>query len=712
MPAAPRRVIAFTMLLLPRQVSLAVFRVHIENGLAVAAGVGLTGLAMGLSLGLEAGMAAMAGAICVSITDQPDPLRQKPWLIGFALASACFFTALSSGTQFSRGAFLAATAFTGLWTGLISAYGKRAINIATTSILAFVFAMAEHFADTGAALDHFILFACGAIFYATYALVCAMLFDDRARRLLLAEAMRAFVGYLRAKAALYNPDSEGPAAFRAMIEAHATLADRLQAARDALYARKRHALHRKRIDALIALLDLFETVLSSDADIELLRHAKARDLLWRFNRCIHLIADEVERLTLALHDRRAHTSPRAHEAELQALVDLAREARAAAPGDETLYAFSATALKLQLADQYAAALGRALDRDTPPSSMASELDLELFRQDTPHGAGVLLRQFRGRSPALRYGVRLALAMTTGYALTLAFPAIAHANWILLTIALIMRANYSVTRQRRWDRVTGTLAGCALAVLFLNTLPPWALLVLIALAVGTSHAYGGIAYRVTAIGASVSSLLLLHFVDPAPLFVERITDTLIGAGLSWAFSYLLPHWEKYDLPDVVRGLLAADVQFASAALQRRPVYGAYRLGRKKAMDAVAALSGALRRLSDEPNVNRRTLAALGELLGANYLLASDLSSMPVLLKLRAADIGPGADAAIDAARARVVAMLSPDAANDVVVETPVRDSFHHLQGDRAQEILARRLAHIEHAARKVARLSARPVLETF
>jgi uncharacterized membrane protein YccC len=698
------------MLLLPRQVSLAVFRVHIENGLAVALGVGLTGLVVGSALGLKAGMAAVAGAICISICDQPDPLRQKPWLIGFALASACFFTALSSAAQFGQAAFLAATAVTGLWTGLISAYGKRAINISVSSILAFVFAMAEQFADAGAALDHFILFTCGAIFYATYALCCAYLFDDRARRLLLAEAMRAFVAYLRAKAALYNPDSEGPAAFRALIEAHATLADRLQAARDALYARKRHVMQRKRIDALIALMDLFETVLSSDADIELLRHAKARDLLWRFNSCIHLIADEVERLTLALRDRRADTTPRAHEAELAALVEAAREARIADPDDETLYAFSATALKLQLADRYAASLGHALDKDTPPSRIASELDLELFRQDTPHGVGVLLRQFRGRSPALRYGVRLSLAMSTGYALTLAFPAIAHANWILLTIALIMRANYSVTRQRRWDRITGTLIGCTLAVLFLNTLPSWALLVLIALAVGTSHAYGGIAYRVTAIGASVSSLLLLHFVDPAPLFVERISDTLIGAGLSWAFSYLLPHWERYDLPGTVRTLLAADAQFADAVLRRQPVYGAYRLARKKTMDAVAGLSGALRRLSDEPNTNRRTLAALGELLGANYLLASDLSSMPVLLKLRAADLGPETDSTIDATRARVVAMLSPDAEDDMASEMPARESFHHLQGDEATEILARRLAHIEHAARKVARLSARPALE--
>jgi uncharacterized membrane protein YccC len=179
-----------------------------------------------------------------------------------------------------------------------------------------------------------------------------------------------------------------------------------------------------------------------------------------------------------------------------------------------------------------------------------------------------------------------------------------------------------------------------------------------------------------------------------------------------FSYLLPHWERYDLPGTVRNLLAADAQFADAVLRRQPAYGAYRLGRKKAMDAVAALSGALRRLSDEPNVNRRSLAALGELLGANYLLASDLSSMPVLLKLRAADLGPQVDATIDATRTRVVALLSPEADEQAAQDMLDRDSFHSLQGDAAQEILARRLAHIEHAARKVARLSGRKVLEQF
>jgi uncharacterized membrane protein YccC len=274
----------------------------------------------------------------------------------------------------------------------------------------------------------------------------------------------------------------------------------------------------------------------------------------------------------------------------------------------------------------------------------------------------------------------------------------------------MRANYSVTRQRRWDRITGTLIGCALAVLLVNTMPPLVLLVCMALAVGTSHAYGGVAYRITAIGASVSSLLLLHFADPHPLVLARIADTLIGASLSWAFSFLLPHWERYDLPGTVENLLAADAAFADAVLRRQPVYAAYRLARKRTLDAVAALSGGLRRLADEPNSNRRVLAALGELLGANYLLASDLSSMPVLLKLRAADLGPESDGMIEAARKRTVAVLSPEQDHGSVAEPPPRIGLHDLHADGAKDILARRLDHIEHAARKVVRLSARPVLE--
>ena len=697
-----------------RSISLAVFRAHIENGLSVAIGVGLTGVSIGWGLGFTAAVASASGAFCVSISDRTDPLRQKAWTMSIAFFSTAFFTALSGFAHFDTIAFIIATAFVGIWTGLISAYGKWVMSLAMTSVLAFVFAMGQEFATPSDVANHLMLTVLGAFGYTVYAVVIAWLFDDRGRRLLLAEAMYAFVAYLRAKATLYNPDTTDNGAFRALIDAHAVLADRLQTARDSLFRRRTHRMQLKRIDTLIALLDAFETVLSSDADLEALRHAPQRDLMWRLNKFVSQMAEEVEHLTLTLRFRHGHASPLRHAEDARQLQDAVAQAKKTSPDNPTLNAFTATANKLVLADSYIVTLATALDDATEPTTLAAGLDLDLFRQDGPRGISVLLEQFRWSSPALRYAIRLALAMTVGLGLTLVFPRLAHANWVLLTIALIMRANYSVTSQRRWDRVTGTLIGCALAVTFINTLPGPALLLFIVLAVGTSHAYGLVAYRITAVSASISTLLLLHFVHPLvhPQFFERITATLIGAGLSWAFSYLLPYWERDDLPRTVSGLLAANAGFAEAALRLTHSSQRYRLARKRTLDAVARLSGAIQRLTDEPNINPRALASLGELLGANYLLASDLSSMPVLVKLRAQDLdSPAAKAAIAAARQRVTALLSPEGgAEGVDAAKPLRDSMAGMHGSAAMEVLGRRLDHIEHAARKVARLAARPIID--
>ena len=175
---------------------------------------------------------------------------------------------------------------------------------------------------------------------------------------------------------------------------------------------------------------------------------------------------------------------------------------------------------------------------------------------------------------------------------------------------------------------------------------------------------------------------------------------------------MPSWEKDDVPRAVNALLAADAAFADAALNLIHAGQRYRLARKKTLDAVAQLSGAIRRLADEPNTNRRALATLGELLGANYLLASDLSSMPVLVRLRARDLdAERADTAILETRERVVALLQPDAAQaDHAHPLMPRERFADFHGTAAMDVLARRLLHIEAAAAKVARLAARPAIE--
>lgn len=693
----------------PRHWALALFRVHIENGLSVATGVGLTGLLAGWALGFDAAIAAASGAVAISVSDQPDPLRQKPWVLGWALLIGLVFSSLALFTPFwlAPYSFIAVVVLTGLWTGVISAYGKRALSLSMTGVLTLVYAMGHHFTTPGDAAFYLDFFMAGALTYALYAGIFALLFDDRARRLLLAEAMRGFATYLRAQAALYNPDMEGPTAFHILIDAHATLVERLQTARDAIFSRHTYRTQRKRIDSLIALLDAFETMLASDADSTLLRRSMRRELKWRFNRFILTMADDVEALTLALRQRKTHVPPRHTNVEDADLLETMRTSNESAPESQAMdHAWYVTANKLKLADDAVTSLAARLDCDTPPSDMAHEINLTLFQQRAPQGLGVLIRQIDLSSPAMRFGIRLALAMTAGFAITLVFPHFVHANWIILTIALIMRANYSVTRKRRWDRVTGTLIGCAVAVALILVSPAWFLITAMAAGIGLAHAYAGVKYRITAIGASISSLVLLHFSVPVahPQFFERIADTLIGAALSYVFGFLLPNWEHGELPRMVQGLLGADEGFAEAALRPFHEQQPYRLARKRILDAVAQLAGAVRRLADEPNANKRALAALNELLSANYALASDLASMPILMKLRGAELDtPRAETAIRDTRAHVTRLLS-GAAN---AEPP--DIAFGPDENFAMTVLSRRLNHIARSAAKVARLAARPAI---
>ena len=345
----------------------------------------------------------------------------------------------------------------------------------------------------------------------------------------------------------------------------------------------------------------------------------------------------------------------------------------------------------------------------PKPQAASTLDLGAFMQQETVNPRVLVAQFSLHSPTFRYAVRLTLAMAAGYLLTVLFPAYLHGGWVLLTIALIMRANYSITRQRRNDRVVGTLVGCLIAAALIRYLPAgWPLLGVIA-AVGVSHAFGAVNYRITAIGASVSALLLLHYMTPGThgLFLERILDTLIGAAMATGFSFLLPSWERRNVPGLIAALLKADRDYAAQALSRAPVEQEYRLARKAAFDAVAALSGTARRLLDEPRADKRIMGTLNELLGANYLLASDLASVQTALRARASEIDPtAAEEVLSAASGIVLETLSTPYRTASRPTDLRRGGLGDMPVTKALPFLRRRLLHIERSARSVAALATR------
>ena len=122
-------------------------------------------------------------------------------------------------------------------------------------------------------------------------------------------------------------------------------------------------------------------------------------------------------------------------------------------------------------------------------------------------------------------------------------------------------------------------------------------------------------------------------------LERLLDTMIGAGIAFLFSFMFPVWERQGLRERIAALLQAERNYALQALKSNPTEQSYRLARKQAFDAIGDLAGAIQRLPDEPGAVSQDTVKLQQFLAANYRLATYLAGVQVLLRMRGSDIDP-------------------------------------------------------------------------
>jgi uncharacterized membrane protein YccC len=242
-------------------------------------------------------------------------------------------------------------------------------------------------------------------------------------------------------------------------------------------------------------------------------------------------------------------------------------------------------------------------------------------------------------------------MVAGALVAETFGGAAHGNWVLLTIAVIMRASYGWSRQRRDDRIVGTLIGCVLASIGVATLPVGALVLAQGLALALTHGFVRSNYRLASVGASVMALVSLHLVNPAEAApaIARLADTLVGAAIAHLFSHLWPRWEFVEAPRLATGLLKRIDAFAEVALRRNATAQDYRLARKALIEAIAALSDSAARMGGEPPAAQRGLEELTAMLIAAHGVVAQLSA--ARLALRAADPAEADSARVEAAAAQ-------------------------------------------------------------
>lgn len=683
---------------------------YVLNGITAGLGLLLVSLGVGYWLGPLAGSIATIGVVAATPADVPAPRRGKlrHLLPAFVIGMPLFYCIQKLGSQpVELGIALALLAFLAF---LAMAWGKRGIPVAMGMMFTVIFSMAASRQPNIAAhpVESTLYFGLGAGLYVLWATLVNLACNARYRAQTMADVLQSLAELIRTEARLFQhqpqPGQEAAGLQGKLLLAQATLAEEMQNARDLVLESPRTPFRQRIAGMLVIVIDIRDTLLASELDVDSLRTNKRhRVALARLRQILDEMAEEVSALGDAvLLGIQPHPAidRRTRIAAIRSLPDDERE-NLQALGPSTAMLIRGIAHRIGHINDELLRLSRTARGEQHPNLLVVRANWQLFVSPTTWSLRPFLSLWGWQTPQLRHALRAALAIGTGYAVALAVPWGVHDYWILLSIAVVLRGSLSQTIERRNQRVAGTLVGCLIAMTLLAAQPGMLVLVgVMTLSQGFSHSLAQRRYLLASVAATVLGLIQAHLLsieDPHTTFtlLERFADTLIGAVVAWGFCYVLPSWERGQIPALIRRTLEAQARHARLALEPGQLQSientpelAWRLARREAFDSLSALVQATRRSLSEPRAVRPPIEALQHLQLHCYQFLAQLSAIKAMLVLRRDRLqGPGVHEALARATERIdhqistlpiSSPLAPDAGPGATVAERVilPDPFEH------------------------------------
>lgn len=642
LPATPRY----------RALMRGVLGAHALNGAAAVIGLFLVALVASRLWGTEPAIGAGVGAVIALL---PHEVRARRGTFAHLVIAPLVGIPLYLMVQLLRpeplalGLFLVPGTFLAF---LSTAWGRRGMPVSAAVMFAMLMALAPAPAiDPAEALQRTAWCAFGAGLYVLYGTMSNALLNGRFRSQTTADLLLATAALLRTHARRVELAVQPAAtptdgvAEGEILRRHAALTDQLQAARDLILETPDRPSRQRLAGMLVIALEMRDRMIASELDSARLGLC-SRPTLGRFAAMWHRMAEDVERVADSLLSGKQPPPAWDHEPELEATRRQGHQQEFGANCDPTIEQALIHSISVRLGDLNSAVrrLAELARGEAEPDLAAVRSGWRLFVSPA-YWPRPSLRRLHWRQPALRHALRAGLAVGTGFLLAQWVPWVSRDYWILLTIAVVLRGSLAQTLVRRNDRVLGTLAGSLLALGVLMLRPPvvW-LLVIAGVAQGVAHAFAARRYLVTAVAASVLGLILASLLraggSPTLDVLARILDTLLGAGIAWGFSYVLPAWERGQLATLVGrvcGAIREHARHSLALAAHADITGqpelAWRLARREAYDAFSALVQATDRALVEPRAVRPPIAALEQLQGHGYQLLGQLSAVQSILLLR-------------------------------------------------------------------------------
>jgi uncharacterized membrane protein YccC len=464
----------------------------------------------------------------------------------------------------------------------------------------------------------------------------------------LGECLHAMAGFLQLKATFYQESTDLEDDYRRLVAQQVTVNEKQEAVREVLF-RSRQLVNeststsRRLVLTFVEAVDLYEHITAGYYDYAALRRDFGyTGLLVDIAALISRLATDLDYLGSAIQANRAYGSPApdrtAEWSRLQARI----AATPADPAGNSPRVLLKILVNLRDLIRRIANLRRYFDEslleEAPPEPSRAATHLQFVARQELHWSA-FTENLTLSSSVFRHAIRMAVACAVAFALAESLWHGQHNYWVLMTVTIMLKPGFSLTRQRNIERIIGTLVGGVLGALILKTVDSgdarFAFLVVFMV---IAYSFQRTKYIVTVIFLTAYLLIMFTFLGSAYLGIieERVTDTLLGCAIAFSAGYFLfPRWESDQLRDLLTATLRANLaylrQLADRLAGREVPATTYRLLRKDVYVASANLAAAFQRMLSEPKSKRRHPAEIHQFVVLNHILSSNIASITATLQ---------------------------------------------------------------------------------
>ena len=590
----------------------------------------------------EVGFSIALGAILTYPSDIPSNLKHK--INGLLVAvliivSSAVLVSVLYPYPYLFYPFLTLALF---FLSMISVYGQRATMISFSGLLSIALA-------TGHVQEGISIFINGGyiigggLFYLLVSLIFYKIRPFRYVELQIAECLELTSKYLKLRGDLWDVEADREAIIKGQLMLQVELNTTHENIREILIRNRSNSggsnQNRKMLLVFVSLIDILELALSTSFNHQKFneKFGNNPEILKNYQDLAYNLSSTLKRISLSIEDNKKYVSTHQLFNDLELLENAISDYQNKIGGlenHEGVLMLSNMRDYVERQIEKIKVLERAFtDPMDKQDTKGVEKDLEKFLTPLYYPWSTLQNNLSFSSTIFRHSLRLTFTILLGIVIG-NLISVEKVYWILLTIVVILRPGYGLTKQRSYERIFGTVLGGLIAfgiITFVQN--PLAISIFAVISMLLGFTFTQTNYKIGATFVTIYVVFIYAMLTPNVRDVVqfRVMDTLVGGILAFAANYLLwPSWEFLNVRVFLQKSVKANYDYLKEISifynEKGEVTTSYKVARKFAFIEIGNLMNSFQRMTQEPKSKQKQLPQLYKLVELNYSLLSSAASL--------------------------------------------------------------------------------------